>query len=194
MEGELVSSEQRAETLAEYLEKVQWAVRPMQPFQHSDHLGAELMVETGAITEAEVVKAGRSLNKHRASGKDSIPPEFWKTVTVQGSKACQWAVALCQKCWEVGAVPESWHEALVVTIFKKGDTSLCENYRPISLLQIGYKLFALILLERLKTAGAEDRIWKTQYGFKSACGTRDALFLARRMIERAWEQRDGQLI
>ena len=82
----------------------------------------------------------------------------------------------------------------MITIFKKGDTAHCENYRPISLLQIGYKLFALVLLKRLKKAGAESRIWPTQFGFKSKSGTRDALFLARRMIERAWEQQNGKLI
>ena len=62
------------------------------------------------------------------------------------------------------------------------------------MLSIGYKLFALVLLNRLKSSGAEERIWKTQFGFKSKCGTRDALFLARRLIERAWESKDGKLI
>ena len=194
LEGEQVRSEQRAETLAEYLEKIQWAVRPIEPLQHTDHLGPDLAVDDGQISEAEVAAAGRLLNQRRASGRDDIPPEFWKAVTVEGSDACQWAVALCQKCWDEGAVPDAWHEALVVMIFKKGDTALCENYRPISLLQIGYKLFAIIMLERLKHAGAEDRVWHTQFGFKSNAGTRDALFLARRLIERAWEKKHGQLV
>ena len=72
------------------------------------------------------------------------------------------------------------------------DTSTCEIYRPISLLPIGYKLYASILLQRLKTAGAEERIWKTQLGFRTSCGTRVALFLARRRLERAWDLKDGR--
>ena len=194
LQSELVSSEERAETLAEYYEKIQWAVRTIQPPQHSDHLGAKLFVESGPIAEWEVASAGKLLNKKRACGTDGIPPEFWIAITAPGSKACQWAVALCQQCWAEGDVPDDWHEALVVAIFKKGDTSQCENYRPISLLQIGYKLFAVILLQRLKSGGAEDRIWRTQFGFKSRCGTRDALFLARRLIERAWDLKDGMLV
>ena len=68
-------------------------------------------------------------------------------------------------------------------IFKKGDVSEPGNYRPISLLPIGYKLFASILLSRLKDAGAENRVWETQYGFCSGRNTFDAVFLGRRLLE-----------
>ena len=34
----------------------------------------------------------------------------------------------------------------------------CENYRPISLLCVTYKLFAALVLHRLQLAGAEDRL------------------------------------
>ena len=57
-------------------------------------------------------------------------------------------------------------------------------YRPISLFCIIYKIFASILLERLLEAGAEKRIWATQFGFKRGVGTADALFIIRRIIDR----------
>ena len=79
-------------------------------------------------------------------------------------------------------------------IFKKGDPSDCDNYRPISLLCIGYKMFASILLTRLREAGAEKRLWHTQFGFRRGRGTGDALFVARRVIENAWAKRDGKVI
>ena len=91
-------------------------------------------------------------------------------------------------------MPQTWHEALVTAIFKKGDVASCENYRPISLLPIGYKLYAAVLLSRLKAAGAEARIWKTQYGFRSGRGTSEALFVARRLMDDAWAQKDGSLV
>ena len=58
-----------------------------------------------------------------------------------------------------------------------------KNYRPISLLAVSYKMFAAMLLSRLREAGAENRIWSTQFGFKRGSGTRDALFVSRRLIE-----------
>ena len=77
---------------------------------------------------------------------------------------------------------------------KKSDPAQCENYRPISLSTVGYKLFATVLLRRLKDAGAEGRIWPTQFGFKPTSGTSDALFLARRLIEEACESKGGSAV
>ena len=57
---------------------------------------------------------------------------------------------MCSKFWTDGNVPTDWHEAVVTAIFEKGDASKCEKYRPISLLPVGYKIFASILLQRLK--------------------------------------------
>ena len=60
--------------------------------------------------------------------------------------------------WCHGGIPDDWHDAFVAMIFKKEDTSRCESYRPISLLSIGYRLFATVLFQRLLAAGAESRI------------------------------------
>ena len=56
-----------------------------------------------------------------------------------------------------------------------------------------HKLFAQILLKRLQDAGAERLIWKTQFGFQRGRGTNDALFVARRALERAWALKDGKV-
>ena len=73
-------------------------------------------------------------------------------------------------------------KARVVLIFKKGDSNKFENYRPISLLNTLYKIFAAILQRRIsKTLDRHSQ--KTQYGFRKNGSTADAIHLIRRVIE-----------
>ena len=75
-------------------------------------------------------------------------------------------------------------EAIVVSIYKKGDCSLLESYRPISLLQTFYKIIAALIKTRL-TQGLDDWISETQYGFRASRGTSHAIFLAHRLQDLA---------
>uniref|UniRef100_A0A803TBI3 Reverse transcriptase domain-containing protein n=1 Tax=Anolis carolinensis TaxID=28377 RepID=A0A803TBI3_ANOCA len=57
---------------------------------------------------------------------------------------------------QVKIIPESWKEATIVMIPKEGANLLeVKNYRPISLLNTDYKIFAKILVNRLKDFLAE---------------------------------------
>lgn len=44
--------------------------------------------------------------------------------------------------WGTGAIPSQWQKAHVKTLYKKGATDDCNNYRPISLLCVTCKLLA----------------------------------------------------
>ena len=57
-----------------------------------------------------------------------------------------------------------------------------------------YKLYATILLDRLKAAGAERRLWDRQFGFRSGRSTEDALFIVRRRMEQAIAARGGRAL
>ena len=96
--------------------------------------------------------------------------------------------------WNKKQVPTSWHLAKITAIFKKGDASECSNYRQISLLNTGYKLFAIMLLNKLKRAGVESLVCGSQFWFRSGVSSSDALFLAHRFIDKATAQRDGKLV
>ena len=71
--------------------------------------------------------------------------------------------------------------ARIVLIYKKGDTNLCENYRPISLLNTMYKIFAAAI-QRRKEYGVDKHLQDTQYGFRKNRGTQEALYNIRRVI------------
>ena len=117
-------------------------------------------MELGSITLIEVKQAISKLKRRKAAGIDGSPPEFFQALAAT-SEGLEQIRQLIQICWDSKDLPNDWQTARVQSIFKKGDPSDCNNYRPISLLCIGYKLLATILLLRLKAAGAEARIWST---------------------------------
>ncbi len=49
-----------------------------------------------------------------------------------------------------GTTLESWQRSVVVLFFKKGDSTLFENYRPITLLSHVYELFLRVITNHLE--------------------------------------------
>jgi hypothetical protein len=196
LNGQYVDSDERAQTLATYLQEVQWAVRPATLID-APPLFAELPVERGPISLKELRLAIVALRDKKASGPDGCPVEFWKAVVDSPgpnlSEGAAWLLELCNKVWLGSSVPEDWHLQHVALIYKKGDPAECGNYRPICLLNAAYKIFAMILLKRLLRAGADGRVSATQFGFRRNRGTEDALHCARRAIDRAVADRGGSL-
>ena len=188
-----MSSEERPEAFAEFYAQVQWQEADAQDMPEGPAIGTELPVNTGCITAQEVKGALRSLKKGKAAGSDGLNSDLWKAI-IEDDSAVKWATVLCQACWAHKQIPAERHVATVIPVFKKGSGAEPNNYRPISLLAIGYKLLAAIPLARLKAAGAEQRISKSQFGFVSEKGTTGALFLARRMVEAAWATENGKLL
>jgi len=100
----------------------------------------------------------RKLKADKARGPDGLPPEYFKAI-LHNRDAMRELLDFCNLCWESKQVPQDWHMAKVTEIFKKGDPALCSNYRPISLLSLGYKIFASLILRRLKDGGTDSLIW-----------------------------------
>ena len=95
--------------------------------------------------------------------------------------------------WNAKQIPKEWKHANVVTLFKKGNTELPCNYRPISLLCVAYKILASMLLERLRDGGCEEFLRQAQYGFRTNRSTAQAIFMAKRLIDRALDTKSGKM-
>ena len=147
------------------------------------NLGSKLPVEGGLFTDVEIIIALKCLSSGKAAGGDEIPPELWKLLSSEVEGVGQ-LLGLCNACWEQKSIPDKWREATVVLLFKKGDVSVPENYRPISLLSIGYKVLALMIQKRLQIPATEARIRNTQYGFRPKRGTVAAISIVRRISMR----------
>ena len=107
--------------------------------ERQDPLGAELASEDGDITAEELSTAIRQLKNKRAAVQ--IPAEYLKAVVDSDNAGDAWIPKLMRRCWATKTTPESWHLAEVVMVFKKGNPEDCNNYRPISLGSVLYKVY-----------------------------------------------------
>ena len=192
--GEDIPQEKQANAMAEHFELKQWHFRDgCGEHQNKYIFESRMPMTSNEITLEELRKIIKKLKNGKATGIDQIPPEIWKAIS-KDEDALALFCHLCNKCWQSGRIPISWHKASVVTIFKKGNNADMNNYRPISLLQISYKIFAALILKRLTDMGAEERIWNTQFGFRNAYGTNDARCMIRRIMNKALASKNEKVI
>ena len=77
--------------------------------------------------------------------------------------------ALFNKIYYSMKIPEQWKVAKVIPTFKKGSRNAIENYRPISNLCSGSKIFEKLILKQihyLESTNKLDLTGKRQHGFK----------------------------
>jgi len=88
--------------------------------------------------------------------------------------------------WEKEQLPNQWKEGIICPMYKKGDRSDCTNYRPITLLNITHKIFAIILNQR-QVDIIETKLCDYQTGFRANRSTIDNIFMIRQIIEKCYE-------
>ena len=138
-------------------------------------------------TIEEVARSVSSLKNNKAAGPDSIPAEL----LVNGGPALHGLLhRILVKIWETCSVPQSWKDAILITIYKnKGDRAECGNSRGIALLSAIGKVLARILLIRLVAKISEDLLPESQCGFRANRSTVDMIFATRQVMEKCREQR-----
>jgi hypothetical protein len=93
---------------------------------------------------------------------------------------------LILKIWNNEQVPEEWTEGVICSISKKGDQRLCNNYRHITLLNVVYKIFSILLHNRLCTM-VEHKTGEYQMGFRPNRSTIDNIFMICQIYEKCHE-------
>ena len=101
----------------------------------------------GLVTEAECYVALKSLSAGKTPGSDGLPKEFYVTFW---DLLKQDFVEMVNECDTMGIMPESLRQALISLLYKKDDPELLKNWRPISLLNVDYKIFTKVLVQRIK--------------------------------------------
>ena len=137
-------------------------------------------VRTDEPSLDEVVAAVKKLKNGKAAGSDGIPPELLKCALHPVSHMLH---ALFLRVWRSGHVPAKWRDGILISLYKgRGPKDECGSYRPISLLSVPGKVFAHLLLERLKPL-LQSTQRPQQSGFTAGRSTIDAILALRLLSE-----------
>ena len=128
------------------------------------------------FSEVLVTEIVERLNKHKSPGPDGISNRILSLSIEHIKKPLTYIINLSMT---KGVFPEQLKLAQVIPLFKKGDSFLCTNYRPISLLSCFHKLFEKFMKIRLENYLDNNNIlYQHQYGFRKTYSTNLALIEA----------------
>lgn len=152
-------------------------------FQNEEPIYYNVEEKLEEPTLPEVQRCIRHLNNNKAPGLDTITSELLKA---GGPVLEERLYMLIKRIWAAEEMPQEWHLGIIVPIFKKGDKTVCSNYRGITILSAAYKIFSGVLYMRLMKY-AEEILGEYQCGFRPNRSTADQIHLMRQTLERAYE-------
>lgn len=127
------------------------------------------------ITEEDVVNIVNKLKNKKSAGSDNIPIKLIK----ENIDVLKYPLTVIfNLSLSTGTFSNELKKAYIVPIFKKGDTSNVNNYRPISILSCISKILESIVKEQVVNYILIKKILtNNQFGFRKNCSTRDAIYL-----------------
>ena len=126
-----------------------------------------------------------TLKRRKEAGPDGLLVDCYKEMT---EDQLILVLQMINAWWNTSNIPDEVTQANVILIFKKGDKTNLNNYRPISLLNTNYKILTAILQKRLADV-LDKHLQSTQYGFRRKRGTAQALHYVRRIMEKRNKKR-----
>ena len=108
---------------------------------------AAITTPFGSSVLVSMVIAVASLKNGKSVGVDNILAEL---VQAGGETMIDVLTEICNRIWRTGEWPTPWTQSLIITLPKKGNLQLCQNYRTISLISHSSKVMLKIILNRLK--------------------------------------------
>ena len=149
-------------------------------------------VMTENFTEKELEEAIKCLKKEKSPGPDGITNEILQHM---GKSAKNILLKIFNASWVNSSVPQSWRDATMIPIHKKGkDKSKPDSYRPISLTSCVGKLMERMINTRLTWyLEKKQLISPTQAGFRQNRSTEDQVTYIAQEIEDAFQDKKHTL-
>ena len=141
-------------------------------------------------TLEETQVAIKQLKGGKAAGICGI---YGEMIKCSGPTAVLFLWQLICSIWTSGIIPSDWKKGIVIPLWKgKGSRHECNNYRAITLLSVPGKVFARVLLNRVRSHLLSSQRLE-QSGFTPKRSTTDRILALRVLIERKREFRQGLL-
>ena len=141
------------------------------------------IIDTSPITSEEVRRAIKMLKSRKSPGIDNINAELLKESIITSTHELE---ILFNRILNEQEIPSDWKRSLIITIPKKGDMTICDNYRGISLLSVPSKVFCRIIIDRIRE-GIKDKLRNEQAAFRKGRGTSEQVFILRNILEQCAE-------
>ena len=143
------------------------------------------------VSDEEICAEIHNLKIGKSPGMDGFNAKVIKSVSRYISPIL---VHIFNLCFESGVYPESLKAAKVVPLFKKGDVTLPENYRPISLWSCFNKLLEKVIDKRMRSFLLRQNIfYDFQFGFRSGHSTIQALLEITNNVRQHLDNREHAL-
>ena len=134
-----------------------------------------------------VFKLLRELDVHKAPGPDGLSPKLLKKLAEELAPIL---TLLFQTSLQQGKIPDDWRTADVVPIFKSGEKSKAENYRPISLTCILCKTTEhIISSSNMHHLDWTNNLTDAQHGFRKRRSCDTQLILAVQDLAKSLDDR-----
>lgn len=120
------------------------------------------------IIKSEFIKAREKLKLCKASGVDDIPEEILKNI---GKEIECIIFEIIKKMYQNDNISKAFAKSETILFTKKGNSTVCNNYRTISLLTHIIKILLIIIRNRIKRKFVKNHN-DDQFGFKQDIGTK----------------------
>ena len=130
---------------------------------------SESIIENINLSENEIEEVIQTLLPNKAVGEDLIGHRVLKNIKSTISKPL---CMLYNKSLSECSFPDPWKSAIVMPLFKKGDSHKASNYRPISLLSCVAKLMERVVYKHIYNhLVSNNLIYAKQSGFLTGHST-----------------------
>lgn len=103
---------------------------------------------TADILQEDIINIIKHSPIHKSPGLDGLGFEFYKLILSMHPKLLELLTLIMNDALN-GLQPTTWRETKMVLLYKKGDRTLLQNWRPLSLINCDAKLFTKMVANRL---------------------------------------------